>query len=396
LLNRTEDLPVKGRFEVKSVEEKTKLENRGLQALESRVIQKDLCTSCGACLSLCPYLQSWQGRLVKLDNCDLAEGRCFAHCPRTHVDLETIHQEVFGQKYLDVEIGLFKQVKMVRASSPDFRKKSQTSGVVSALMEFALRQGFIHGAVLTHRSADHLPHGRVIRRAEEILSCAGSSYVAGPTLQALNQGPWEDTERIGVVGTPCQVIATRKMRLSSLKKSAFMDRVTLVVGLFCTWALTYEPFMNYLKTRVNGARIQKLDITPPPERLLKVIADDGHSWDVPIDEIRAFIRKTCGICLDMTSELSDLSVGTVEGIQGWNTVITRSGLGEEILSRAEAAGVVESRPLPEENLKHLKEASLLKKRKALLTLKERGELEDGYIILSRELITRILSEAQES
>ena len=372
------------------------MENRGLQALESGVIQKDLCTSCGACLSLCPYLQSWQGRLVKLDNCDLAEGRCFANCPRTQVNLETIYQEVFGQRYLNIELGLFKQVKMTRASSPGIRKKSQTSGIVSALMEFALREEFIHGAVLTHRTAEHLPRGRVIRRPDEILSCAGSSYVAGPTLQALNQGPWEDTERIGVVGTPCQVLAMRKMGVSPLKKTSLMDRVTLIVGLFCTWALTYEPFMKYLKNRVNGARIRKLDITPPPERLLKVITDDDHTWNVPLDEIRPFIRTTCGICLDMTSELSDLSVGTVEGIQGWNTVITRSNLGEEILSRAEAAGIVESQPLPEENLKHLKEASLLKKQRALLTLKERGELEDGYIILSHELIGRILSKAKEA
>jgi len=372
------------------------LENRGLQALESGVIQKDLCTSCGACLSLCPYLQSWQGRLVKLDNCDLAEGRCFANCPRTQVNLETIYQEVFGQRYLNIELGLFKQVKMARASSPDIRKKSQTSGVASALMEFALREEFIHGAVLTHRTGDHLPRGRVIRRPDEILSCAGSSYVAGPTLQALNQGPWEDTERIGVVGTPCQVLAMRKMGVSPLKKTSLMDRVTLIVGLFCTWALTYEPFMKYLRNRVNGARIRKLDIIPPPERLLKVITDDDRTWNVPIDEIRPFIRTTCGICLDMTSELSDLSVGTVEGIQGWNTVITRSDLGKEILSRAEAAGIVESQPLPKEYLKHLKEASLLKKQRALLTLKERGELEDGYIILSHELIGRILSEAKEA
>ena len=331
-----------------------------------------------------------------MDNCDLAEGRCFAHCPRTQVNLEAIHQKVFGQAYLNIEIGLYKQIKMARASSPDLRKKGQTSGVVSALLQFALREEFIHGAVLTDRTPDHLPHGRVIRHQDEILSCAGSSYVAGPTLQTLNQGPWEETERIGVVGTPCQVLAMRKMSVSPLKKTNLMDRVTLIVGLFCTWALTYEPFMKYLKARVNGAPIRKLDITPPPERLLKVITSDNHTWDVPIDEIRPFIRKTCGICLDMTSELSDLSVGTVEGIQGWNTVITRSDLGEEILSRAEAAGIVESQPLPEENLKHLKEASLLKKQRALLKLKERGELEDGYIILSHELIGRILSEAKEA
>jgi coenzyme F420 hydrogenase subunit beta len=372
------------------------LENKGLQALESCVTQRDLCTFCGACLSLCPYLQSWKGKWVKLDNCDLTEGRCFAYCPRTQVDLETIHQEVFGLSYSNIEMGLFKQVKMVRASSPNLRQKAQTAGVVSALMKFALKEGFINGAVLTHRSLDHLPLGRVIRRPNEILSCAGSSYVAGPTLQALNQGPWKDSERIGVVGTPCQVLAMRKMSVSSLKRTTPIDRVTLIVGLFCTWALTYEPFMKYLKNRVNGAQIRKLDITPPPERLLKVITDDGHIWDVPLDEIRPFIRTTCGVCLDMTSELSDLSVGTVEGIEGWSTVIIRSDLGEEILSRAEAAGIIESQPLPEENLKHLKEASLLKKKRALLTLKERGELENGYLILSRELIGRILSEGNEA
>jgi coenzyme F420 hydrogenase subunit beta len=186
------------------------------------------------------------------------------------------------------------------------------------------------------------------------------------------------------------------MSVSSLKRTTVIDRVTLIVGLFCTWALTYEPFMKYLKNRVNGALIRKLDITPPPERLLKVITDDDHAWDVPLDEIRPFIRTTCGICLDMTSELSDLSVGTVEGIQGWSTVIIRSDLGEEIMSRAEAAGIIESQPLPEENFKHLREASLLKKKRALLTLKERGELEDGYITLSHELIGRILSEAKEA
>jgi coenzyme F420 hydrogenase subunit beta len=372
------------------------MENRGLQALESCVVKKDLCTFCGACLSLCPYLQSWRGKLLKLDNCDLAEGRCFAYCPRTQVDLETLHQKVFGQSYLNIEIGLFKQVKMARASAPALRQKAQTAGVVSTLMEFALKEGFIDAAVLTHRDLDHLPRGSVIRRPDEILSCAGSSYVAAPTLQALNQGPWGDTERIGVVGTPCQVLALRKMSVSPLKRTTLMDRVVLIIGLFCTWALTYEPLMKYLKSRVNGGQIRKLDITPPPERLLKVITDDGHLWDVPLDEIRPFIRATCGVCLDMTSELSDLSVGTVEGIEGWSTVIMRSDLGEEILSRAEAEGLIESQPLPEENFKHLKEASLLKKKRALLALKERGELEDGYLIPSRELIGRILSEEKEA
>jgi coenzyme F420-reducing hydrogenase beta subunit len=86
----------------------------------------------------------------------------------------------------------------------------------------------------------------------------------------------------------------------------------------------------------------------------------------------------------------------VEVSLGWSKVIIRTDLGEELLSQAEAAKIVKSQPLPEDNFKHLREASLLKKKRALLRLKGRGELEDGYLILSHELIGRILSEANEA
>ena len=43
-------------------------ENRGLQQLLARVVSQDLCTLCGACGSLCPYLRSFGGRMVRLKN----------------------------------------------------------------------------------------------------------------------------------------------------------------------------------------------------------------------------------------------------------------------------------------------------------------------------------------
>ena len=94
----------------------------------------------------------------------------------------------------------------------------------------------------------------------------------------------------------------------------------------------------------------------------------------------------------MTAELSDISVGTVEGKEGWNTVIVRTAMGEDLLRRAKKAGVIETRPLPKNNLNHLKEASLLKKRRALDALNEKGGIEKGYFTLSANLIKRILSE----
>jgi coenzyme F420 hydrogenase subunit beta len=253
----------------------------------------------------------------------------------------------------------------------------------------------IQAGVLTPRDGDLLPQGKIIKGRKEILSCTGSSYVSGPTLEALNRGPWKGKERIGIVGLPCQVLALARMKTSKLEKKTPIDRVDLVIGLFCTWALDYKPFTAFLHERVGGHSIKKLNITPPPERILEVTAGD-ELYRIPVDDIRPFIRPSCRVCLDMTAELSDISVGTVEGKEGWNTVIVRTAIGENLLRRAKNAGVIETRPLPKNNLSHLKEASLLKKRRALDALNEKGGIEKNYFTLSANLIKRILSESGEA
>jgi coenzyme F420 hydrogenase subunit beta len=369
--------------------------NRGLKGLEEKVISQDLCAACGACLSLCPYLRSWQGRVVKLDNCNLEEGRCFAYCPRTEVDLDGVYQRIFGKGYEDIEMGPVRNIMMGRARDRQFTKKAQTGGVVSALFDFALKEGMIQSGILTPRDGELLPQGKIIKSRRQILNCAGSSYVSGLTVEALNRGPWKGKERIGIVGLPCQVLALARMKVSKLDQKTPIDRVDLVIGLFCTWALEYKPFMAFLKERVDGLPIRKLNITPPPERILEATAGN-ELVRVPVDDIRLFIRPSCRVCLDMTAELSDLSVGTVEGMEGWNTVIARTAMGEELLKRAKKAGTIETRSLPKDNLKHLIEASLLKKRRALDGLKERGGIEKGYLTLPAGLVNRIISASEET
>lgn len=369
--------------------------NRGLKGLEEKVFDRNLCSGCGACLSLCPYLRSWKGRIVKLDNCNLEEGRCFAYCPRTEVDLDEVHQKFFGKSYEDIEMGPVRKIMMAQAKDPLWTKKAQTGGVVSALIDFALQERIIQAGVLTPRNGDLLPQGRIVTGRKEILSCAGSSYVSGPTLEALNRGPWKGQERIGIVGLPCQALALARMKTSTIEKRTPIDHVDLVIGLFCTWALNYKPFMAFLHARVGSRSIKKLNITPPPERILEVTAA-GKLRRIPVDDIRPFIRPSCQVCLDMTAEFSDISVGTVEGKEGWNTVIVRTTRGEDLLRLAKKADVIKTRPLPKDNLNHLIEASLLKKRRALDTLKEREGIEKAYFTLSPNLIQRIISESEEA
>lgn len=365
--------------------------NRGLKGLEEKVFQKDLCIACGACLSLCPYLRTWRGRVVKLHDCNLDEGRCFSYCPRTEVDLDEVRRSVLGRNYEEIEMGSFRKILMARARDPLLRGKAQSGGVVSSLIDFALRKKRIDAAILTLRDTDFPPKGRIVRSREDILNCAGSSYVSGPTLEALHKGPWLGDEKIGVAALPCQAQAIARMRSSSLERKTPVGKVEFVIGLFCTWALEYERFSAFLKEKLDQSRVVKLEITPPPERLLK-IQTDGSLHMIPVDEIRPFIRKGCQVCLDMTAELSDISAGTVEGIEGWNTVVMRSDQGERLFQEAEEEGVIESQPLPEDHLHHLKEASFLKKKRGLDSLREKGTNGTGYLKISDALVRRILGE----
>src|SRR5512136_2590389 len=136
--------------------------NRGLKALEQKVLGSDLCAGCGACLCLCPYLRSRKGRVVKLDNCNLEEGRCFAYCPRTEVDLDKIYSKVFGKGYEEIEMGPVRKIMIARAKDPVWRRKAQTGGVVSSLIDFALRKGIIQAGVLTPRDGNLLPQGKIL------------------------------------------------------------------------------------------------------------------------------------------------------------------------------------------------------------------------------------------
>ena len=181
------------------------------------------------------------------------------------------------------------------------------------------------------------------------------------------------------------------MRASPLENRNNIEKLSLVIGLFCTWALDYGDFTRFLAEKTPLDRITKLDIPPPPANVFQVTSGSA-SLSIPLDEVRRFIRPSCNVCLDMTAEFADVSVGAAEGIEGWNTVIVRSERGREFVEAARAAGVIEADALPDENLNHLKGASLGKRRRALANIKRITNSDDDllYLDLSAETRSRLL------
>ncbi|MHC1585349.1 MAG: Coenzyme F420 hydrogenase/dehydrogenase, beta subunit C-terminal domain [Candidatus Syntropharchaeia archaeon] len=323
---------------------------KGWEGLKESVIERGLCTACGACVGICPYIKTIRDRIAIIESCGLPEGRCYDFCPRTPTDFLSLDKRVFGEERSDFSLGPNKEIFLARAMDEEVRTRSQYGGTVSSLLIHALESGFIEGAVLT--SEDSKPFLATDR--EGILRCAGTKYTACPTLSGVNAA--KEIEKLGFVGTPCQVIAARKMGLCEDGK-----KIELIIGLFCMWSLSYDDFYSYLKEKIDLSSIRKLDI--PVDGF--VIYTERETKKFPLEDVKQFIRPACNICFDMTSEYADISVGSVEGIEDWNTVIVRTIKGEKLIEKAKKDGIIETRAIEPERLEHLREASLNKKKKAL-------------------------------
>lgn len=336
----------------------------GLNELSSEVLEKGRCAACGACVGRCPYLVQFRGKTVKLDSCTIEGGRCYAYCPMTFFDEKEVAAHVFDGVYDPSELGRYLEVLAARSAIEKILHSAQGGGTVSSLVVAAMEAGAIDAAVLTDRAGpDGLPRGVVVTTPAEATACAGSRFVGSHSLSALRSALESGHEKIGVVGTPCQVRAVRKMALYDLKDENLRERIALVIGLFCNWAFSAREFTQALAERIPGKDVKRFDIPPPPANKLDLATADGIE-SIPLDEVRHLIQNACTTCPDMTSEFADVSVGMFEGRPGWNTLIVRTTVGRTLLRSAAASGRIVTEPFPQPNLDHLKQASARKRQRA--------------------------------
>ena len=371
-----------------------KVLKRGQEDLRKGVLDTRLCTGCGACIDLCPYFKSYRGKTAVLFPCTIDEGRCFAYCPKVEVDFDELSGLLFGKPYDGNPLGSYQSISAAQAGDRLKDIAPQAGGTVSALIYFALQKGYIDGAALTDRKG-LLPIPRFVTDPKDVLVCSASKYTAAPTLSAVNQAIKDGYRNIGLVGTPCQVLAAALMRSNPLHTDDFTDPFGLVVGLFCTWAIDFRLFEPFLSERIEIGQIRKIDIPPPPSEILEVFGNNGTTLEISLNEIRELVPNGCSYCIDMTSEFSDLSVGVMEGRPDMNTLIVRTDRGRKIVEEAEREGYLIVSEMPEENLEHLIWAAGNKKERGLVKAKDEGmvntnvEETKSYLRMSVEVLERV-------
>jgi coenzyme F420 hydrogenase subunit beta len=318
-------------------------------SLISEVLNRDLCTFCGACVASCPVciLQMQDEKPTMKGKCELCQV-CYYSCSAAEFPKNEVEQAIFGRtRTADEPIGIYKTMANARSKKQEILQKGQDGGVVTSILGYALESGKVDAAVVTciEKQTAWKSIPSVAVDYADVLNAAGTKYTPAPTLIGLMSATEEyGRERVAVVGTPCQIRSYRRMQTSLLGARKLANAVSLAIGLFCMESYRYDQLIgNYLRTK--GVDVSKVSRFAIKKGKFRATIEGQEVLTVPIKELDEFVRSSCRVCEDFSAEFADISVGGVGCPDGWCTVIARTTRGEEFLSDAEKSGWIEMRSI---------------------------------------------------
>jgi coenzyme F420 hydrogenase subunit beta len=315
-------------------------------SLLTEVVGTGKCASCGTCVITCPFgsLELAKGKPSLVKECKVC-GICAQACPRYNWAMAKAEDFVFGRiRKPEESFGVYRRIAIAQAKPGDIQKARQDGGAATAMLVAALQNGLIDGAVVSGKSQEKpfMPVPILATTAEKIIESAGTKYSCSSTLLALPEVIRQKKTQIAFVGTPCQIHAVRKMQMSGVKR--FSAPVKYLVGLMCSECFDYEGLME---THIKGKLgINLNDITKMNIKGKMLVTTPAGTTAIPLADIKPYVRMSCSVCEDFSSELADVSVGGL-GLEGWTFTIIRTEKGEELFTNAEKTGFLESRPVEE-------------------------------------------------
>jgi coenzyme F420 hydrogenase subunit beta len=325
--------------------------------LFGEVLETGLCTGCSGCVIACPQKvlnldhETWTPRLApeasvgeSSDHCRFSERGCTLcarACPRFG-SWETDADLVMWSRVRTAEevLGVHRRVLLVEATDPVVAEAGQDGALGTALLAYALDNGYIDSALVSNFDESQRTRPGVARTRAELLACAGSRYTYSPNLLAHADAIAGGAERIGVISVGCQTSVPPIARARGANKLA--KRFSLVVGLLCTKTFSESIYKDLLEAEygVVRERITKVNIKGRLQVWHTDTQDEPAYLEVPLSECRAFTRPGCTHCPDFAAEHADLSLGGIGKYAGRTLTITRSELGDEIINAMERAGLI--------------------------------------------------------
>ena len=243
-------------------------------------------------------------------------------------------------------LGSYKTAICARAADPSILAKSQDGGIVTQLFAFALEEGIIDGAVVAGPGDEPFkPEPIVATTREELLEARGTRYTICPNMSMIKEATRSyGLDKVGIVGTPCQIQALRKAQLYPVGMRAVPDKIALALGIFCMENFPYQGLEAMVEDlcNVKMESAVKMDIG---KGKFSVYTERGAVSQIPLKLTHKFEQGGCHVCLDYVANLADVSTGSVGTPDGWSTVFVRTKVGETVWGKAIEAGYFETKDI---------------------------------------------------
>jgi coenzyme F420 hydrogenase subunit beta len=327
--------------------------------LYEEVIQSGLCTGCAGCVISCPHdvigYDHEQGgyRPFHLeaelgpDNCTHGEKGCTTctrACPRfRHWEPEANEHLFAREREADEVAGIYDDILLTRASDDMVHRMGQDGGLVSAILIWAMDEGYIDGALtsfLDGAAGDWKAIPGVAANKEEVLASAGSRYTYSANTLAINEAQERGLEKLALVGMSCQSSVPPVMW--HRKAGKISKPIVFNIGLLCSKTFDDAIFEELFDAKYGLAKndMVKMNI----KGVFQIWMQDGTYHEINLKECHAWTREGCTHCPDFAAEHADISCGGIGKDNDWTLTIVRTELGREIVQRMIADGSIIARP----------------------------------------------------
>lgn len=243
-------------------------------------------------------------------------------------------------------LGNYKTCVAARSTDKEILKGAQDGGIVTQLFAYALEEGIIDGAIVAGPSDEPWkPEPIVATTKAELLAARGTKYTLSPNLSLLKEATRSyGLDKVGIVGTPCQMQAVRKAQLYPVGMRDVPDKIALAIGIFCMENFPYQSIEALVEDHCNlkMESVKKLDIG---KGKFWAYTERGAVAQIPLKVTHKYEQPGCHVCLDYVSNLADVSTGSVGTPDGWSTVFVRTKIGDDVWAKANAAGCFETQDI---------------------------------------------------
>jgi coenzyme F420 hydrogenase subunit beta len=271
--------------------------SKGFEGLKAEIIDKNLCSYCGACVSFCEHLELGPDAPVLKEDCSLDKegvlkcsenGTCYDVCPMKETDIEGLEKMFLDSEGMrDKYLGIYKKLIAGKTAI-----EGQDGGVVTSMLVAGVEKGLFDCAIVAERV---------------------DGYNAAPKITA-------DVETI--------------KKANVLLREVPQIEIT-TIGLFCFESFYHDKFVS--KTRelfgIELSSTSKIQIAKGEYE----VTVNGNRYKTKITHLEEMVRDCCRYCDDVTARLADVSVGSIGSAEGYSTVIVRSERGEQLLDLIEFA-----------------------------------------------------------